>query len=61
MTDEQKNITAEVKRRLEQVKKNCFKTPNPYYVKGQFPNEYQDLKLKISELEKVVSKPTTFF
>jgi len=54
VTDEEKNITAEVVRRMEQLKKNCFKTPNPYYIKGQFPTEYQDLKLKITQLKKLI-------
>lgn len=54
MTEAQINITAEVKRRLEQRKKMCFNSPNPYYKKGEFPTEYQDLKIKISELEKLI-------
>ena len=54
MTAEQKNITREVISRLYQRKNSCFKFPNPYYRKGEFPTEYQDLKLKIIQLEKLI-------
>lgn len=30
-----------------------WKEPNPYYVKGQFPTEYQELKIWIKKLEKL--------
>jgi len=40
--------------RMERVKKQCFKSPNPYYKLGQYPTEYQELKIKISELQKLI-------
>lgn len=56
MTAEEKNITKEVISRLYSLKNSCFKFPNPYYRKGEFPTEYQDLKSKIVQLEKLVKK-----
>lgn len=31
---------------------NVFREPNPYYKKGEFPTEYQELKQWITQLEK---------
>jgi len=44
-------LIQEVINRLEKRKKDCFKNPNFYYRKGEFPTEYQDLKSKIEELK----------
>jgi len=54
MTAEEKNITREVISRLYRLKNTCFKFPNPYYMKGEFPTEYQDIKAKIIQLEKLI-------
>jgi len=54
MTQVEKDITAEVIRRLYQRKNSCFKFPNPYYRKGEYPTEYQELKIKIIQLEKLI-------
>ena len=54
MTEVEKNITIDLISRYEQRKRLCFKFPNPYYKKGEFPTEYQDLKIKISELQKLI-------
>lgn len=39
--------------RYKQRIKMVWKEPNPYYVKGQFPTEYQELKIWIKKLEKL--------
>ena len=39
-----------IDRYKERIKK-LWKDPNPYYVKGQFPTEKQDIILKIKQLE----------
>jgi len=44
-------LPQELIQRYEKRKKECFKNPNPYYRKGEFPTEYQDLKTKIKELK----------
>ena len=54
MTVEEKIITREVISRLYNLKNSCFKNPNPYYRKGEFPTEYQDIKAKIIQLEKLI-------
>lgn len=39
--------------RYKQRVRMVWKEPNPYYVKGQFPTEYQELKIWIKKLEKL--------
>lgn len=39
--------------RYKQRIRMVWKEPNPYYVKGQFPTEYQELKIWIKKLEKL--------
>ena len=56
MTAEEKNITLEVISRLYGLKNSCFKFPNPYYRKGEFPTYFQDIKAKIIQLEKLVKR-----
>ena len=48
---EQKQIIAELIYRIEQLKKNCFKNPNPYYNTPK--EEWIDLTIKIKELNKL--------
>jgi len=50
-----KESIQELINRMERVKKGCFKNPNPYYKLGQYPTEYQELKTKISELQKLIN------
>ena len=42
--------------RLNKIKKECFINPNPYYVKGIFPTEYQEIKQWIDKFEKLKQK-----
>jgi len=53
MKDQCLPLPQELIQRYDKRKKECFITPNPYYRKGEFPNEYQDLKQKIKQLEKI--------
>ena len=39
--------------RYKQRLRMVWKDTNPYYVKGQFPTEYQELKIWIKKLEKL--------
>lgn len=39
--------------RYKQRLRMVWKEPNKYYVKGQFPTEYQELKIWIKKLEKL--------
>lgn len=43
------DLISRYKQRIRMV----WKEPNPYYVKGQFPTEYQELKIWIKKLEKL--------
>ena len=45
----EKELILRYKQRLRMV----WKDTNPYYVKGQFPTEYQEIKQWISKLEKI--------
>lgn len=45
----EKELISRYKQRVRMV----WKEPNPYYVKGQFPTEYQELKIWIKKLEKL--------
>lgn len=47
------NIITELINRYEKRKRECFKTPNPYYKVGEMPSEYMHIKLKINELQKL--------
>lgn len=38
--------------RYKKRARECFNQPSPYYKKGQFPTEYQEIKQWISKLEK---------
>lgn len=42
-----------INRYKERLKK-IWKEPNPYYTKGQFPAEYQEIKEWIDKLEKLI-------
>lgn len=39
--------------RYKQRLRMVWEDTNPYYVKGQFPTEYQELKIWIKKLEKL--------
>lgn len=41
--------------RLEKRKRECFILPNPYYIKGQHPTEWNDLTNKIVELKIIIT------
>ena len=43
------DLISRYKQRIRMV----WKEPNPYYVKGQFPTEYPELKIWIKKLEKL--------
>lgn len=45
----EKELISRYKQRVRMV----WKEPNPYYVKGQLPTEYQELKIWIKKLEKL--------
>ncbi len=40
--------------RYKQRLRMVWKEPNPYFVKGIFPTEYQEIKQWISKLEKLI-------
>ena len=50
--NQQENINDLIQRYKQRIKM-VWKEPNPYYVKGQFPTEYQEIKQWISKLEKI--------
>lgn len=58
LTTNSQELITEIISRLEIRKKMCFKGENlnPYYIKGQYPTEYQDILAKIKELDKLKLK-----
>jgi len=47
-------IENELIQRYKQRIRMVWKEPNPYFVKGIFPTEYQEIKQWISKLEKLI-------
>lgn len=56
LTHTEKDNIIEVIKRLTERKKQCFISPNNYYIKGQHPTEYNDVVQKIIELKKGLMK-----
>jgi len=54
--EEPLTLTQELILRYKQRLKMVWKEPNPYYVKGIFPTEYQEIKQWVEKLEKIVNK-----
>ncbi len=51
--ESQLTLTQELIQRYKKRARECFINPNPYFVKGQLPTEYQDIYEKIKQLEKI--------
>ena len=54
--EEPLTLTQELILRYKQRLKMVWKEPNPYFVKGIFPTEYQEIKQWVEKLEKIVNK-----
>lgn len=52
-TNELINLNIE---KLNERKGKVFKEPNPYYVKGIYPTEYQEIKQWVDKLQKITKK-----
>lgn len=49
----QPTFEQELINRYKQRLRSLWTRPNPYYKKGEFPNEYQEINQKIKQLEKI--------
>ncbi len=49
--ESQLTLTQELIQRYKKRARECWREPNPYFAKGQYPTEYQEIKQWIIKLE----------
>lgn len=53
-TQQEKENINDLIKRYKQRLRALWTRPNPYYKKGEYPTEYQEINQKIKQLEKLI-------